>query len=69
MSKSPSSPRTPARLNPGFFTWRKRHSASLEPNSRSATARPKSTVSALSTDFEATDVSKSIVLLVDSGYT
>ena len=62
MSKSPASPRTPARLSPGFFTWRKRHSVPLEATSGSATTRPKSNVSYLSTDFDATDVSNEIVL-------
>ena len=55
MSKSPSSPKTSSRLSPGFFTWRRsRNSATLEVPSGS---RPTSTVSYLSTDFDATDVS------------
>lgn len=64
MSKNPSSPRTPARFSPGFFTWRKRYGSNLEAPRGAATARPTSTVSYLSTDFDAIDVSKLNALVI-----
>lgn len=73
MSKNPSSPRTPARFSPGFFTWRKRYGSNLEAPRGAATARPTSTVSYLSTDFDAIDgtimpVSPSEVPIEYKGY-
>ena len=60
MSKSLSSPRTPSRGSPGFFSGKKkRHSTTPEASS----SRPISGVSYLSTDFDTTDVSVPLILL------
>ena len=52
MSLSPASPRTPSRFSAGFFTGRRRRQSTPADG-----ARPTSTISYLSADFDATDVS------------